>query len=109
MSYAFSFLFFLFKKIFYLFIFRERRREGEREGEKHQCVVASPVPSTGGPTWPATQACALTGKRTGDPLVFGLVLHPLNHASQGSFLLFHFIQEVFNDLSEKIMHPSIEL
>ena len=31
----------------YLFIFREKRREGEREGEKHRCVVASHVPSTG--------------------------------------------------------------
>ena len=31
----------------YLFIFRERGREGEREGEKHQCVVASCAPSTG--------------------------------------------------------------
>ena len=30
--------FFLFKT---LFIFRERGREGEREGEKQQCVVAS--------------------------------------------------------------------
>ena len=30
---------FLFFKI--LFIFRERGREGDREGEKHQCVVAS--------------------------------------------------------------------
>ena len=49
--YLFSFLFFF--KI--LFIFRERR-EGEREGEKHQCVVASHV------------------------------LNPLSHASQGSFL-----------------------
>ena len=29
-----------FKKRFYLFIFRQKRREGEREGEKHQCVVA---------------------------------------------------------------------
>ena len=28
-----------FSKIFYLFIFRQRRREGEREGEKHQYVV----------------------------------------------------------------------
>ena len=38
---------FLFKKRFYLFIFRERRREGERGENKHQCVVASRVPSTG--------------------------------------------------------------
>ena len=30
-----------------LFIFRERGREGEREGKKHQCVVASCAPSTG--------------------------------------------------------------
>ena len=35
------------KKIFYLFIFRERGSEGEREGEKHQSVVASCAPSTG--------------------------------------------------------------
>ena len=36
---------------FYLFIFRKRGREGEREGEKHQCVVASHVPPT------SDQAC----------------------------------------------------
>ena len=34
-------------KIFYLFIFRERRREGEREREKHPCVVASCMPPIG--------------------------------------------------------------
>ena len=45
---------------FYVFIFRERGKEGEREGEKHQCVVAYQAPPPGG-TWPATQACALTG------------------------------------------------
>ena len=33
-----------FLKRFYLFIFRARGREGEREGEKHQCVVASHMP-----------------------------------------------------------------
>ena len=33
----------------YLLIFRQRGREGEREGEKHQCVVASHVPTTGEP------------------------------------------------------------
>ena len=37
----------IFFKIFYLFIFRERGREGKREGEKHQCVVASGTPLTG--------------------------------------------------------------
>ena len=29
------------EKIFYLLIFRQKGREGDREGEKHQCVVAS--------------------------------------------------------------------
>ena len=38
----------IFKR-FYLFIFRQRGKEGEREGEKHQCVVASHVPLTGEP------------------------------------------------------------
>ena len=31
----------------YLFIFRERGREGKRKGEKHQCGVASHAPPTG--------------------------------------------------------------
>ena len=34
-------------KDFYLFIFRERGREGKRKGEKHQCVVASRMLPTG--------------------------------------------------------------
>ena len=38
---------FIYLLRFYLFIFRERGREGEREGEKHQCVVASHTPPTG--------------------------------------------------------------
>ena len=40
--------FFFFKREIYLFIylFLERGKEGEREGEKHQCVVASCVPPT---------------------------------------------------------------
>ena len=35
-------------------------------------------------TWPATQACALTGNWTGDLLVHRPALHPLSHISQGS-------------------------
>ena len=65
---------------FYLFIFREGGRE-EQEGEKRQCAVASHAPLLG--TWPATQACALTGNRTSDLLVCRPVLNPLSHTSQG--------------------------
>ena len=44
-------------------------------------MVASRTPLLA--TWPATQACALTGNGTGDPLVHRLVLNPLSHTSQG--------------------------
>ena len=40
-------------------------------------------------TWPAIQACALTGNRTSDPSVLRLALNPLSHTSQGFW--FHFI------------------
>ena len=82
------FLYFLKQGFFFkiLFIFRERGREGEREGEKQQCVVALVRPLLG--TWPATQGCALTGNRTGDPLVFRPALNPLSHTSQGYFSIF---------------------
>ena len=38
-----------FIKDFYLLICGERNREGEREGEKHQYMVASHPPPTGEP------------------------------------------------------------
>ena len=34
-------------------------------------------------TRPTTQACALTGNQTSDPLVHRLSLNPLSHTSQG--------------------------
>ena len=52
-------------------------------GEKHQYVVAL-HPLLG--TWPATQACALPGNRSGDPLVLRPMLNPLRHTSQGYIL-----------------------
>ena len=54
------FTLFLFKD--FIYFLRERGREGERDGEKHQCVVASHATQLR--TWPATEACALTGNRT---------------------------------------------
>ena len=58
--------------------------EGEKEGKKHQCVVASHVPPTG------DLACnpyvfALTGNRTRDPLLHRPAFNPLSHTSQGPF------------------------
>ena len=44
-------------------------------------------PSLG--TWPTTQACALTGNRTSDPLVRRLALNPLSHTSQARYLTFN--------------------
>ena len=64
-----------------LFIFRERGREGDRQGEKHQWVVASDKPPTGDlarnagmcPDW----------ESNGYPLVQRPALSPLSHTSQG--------------------------
>ena len=62
----------------YLFIFREKGRE--REGGKHQCVAALARPLLG--TWPAIQACTLTGNPTSGLLLHSLVLSPLSHTNQ---------------------------
>ena len=78
MSHAYQQTFFL---RLYLFIFRERgRREVKRERNINvwlplMCLLLG--------TWPATQACALTGNWTRDPLVCWQALSPLSHSSQG--------------------------
>ena len=72
----------LFSKRF--FIFRERGREGEREGNVHVWLPLK-HPLLG--TWPTTQACALTRNRTSNPLILRLALSPLSHTSQGINML----------------------
>ena len=39
-------------------------------------------------TWPETQACALTGNQTSDPVVHRLVFSPLSHTSQSHLKFF---------------------
>ena len=70
-----------------MFIFRERGREGEREGEKLN--VWWPLAHTLLGTWPATQACALTGNQTSDPLVCRPMLNSLSYVSQGLMVSFN--------------------
>ena len=67
--------------LFYLFY---TRREGGREGEKHQCVRYMdwlPLTHLQSGTWPSTQACALTGDQSYD--FANQPLNPLSRTSQG--------------------------
>ena len=73
----------LLKRFIYLFL-EMGGREGEREGEKHPCVVASHASPTG--DLACTPACAVTENRTGDPLVHRPALNPLSYTSQGGSL-----------------------
>ena len=67
----------IFKNI--LLIFRGRgRRKRERNINVWLPLAHPPLG-----TWPTTQTCALTGSRTGDPLVFSPMLNPLSYTSQG--------------------------
>ena len=63
-----------------------RGREKEREGN---IGVWLPLTRPLLGTWPTTQACALTGNRTCDPLVRRLTLSPLSPTSWGYFYFFN--------------------
>ena len=67
--------------------FLNRTKDGEREGEKHQCVVASHTPRTGDLACNPGMCPRLGIKpATSDPLVLRLVLNH-SHTSQGGFLI----------------------
>ena len=78
--------FIFFKKLFYLFIFRQRGRVGEKGREKHQCVIASHVPRTGDlalnpgmcPDWESNWR----------PFDLQPSLNPLSYTSQGENIFF---------------------
>ena len=79
------FIYLYLKKFIYLFLERGVGREKERERNFNMLLpLAQPLL---GP-WPATQACALTGNQTINPLVCRLVLSPLRHTSQGYYFSF---------------------
>ena len=72
--------FIFFKGFIYLFLERRDKREKERE---RNINVWMPLVCPLQGTWPTTQACALTGNGTSNPLVHRLALSPLSHTSQG--------------------------
>ena len=67
----------------YLFLERGEGKEEEREKEWERNFNQLPLPCPLLGTWTATQACALTGNQTGDPLVHRQALNPASHTSQG--------------------------
>ena len=73
---------YFFKDLIYLFLERGEGREKEREKNVN---VWLPLTSPQLGTWPTTEACALTGNWTGNPLVCKPALNPLSHTSQGSW------------------------
>ena len=72
-----SFTIFL-KDFIYLFLNRGEGREGNIN-----VWLPLTCPLLG--AWPTNQARALTGNRTGNPLVLRLALNPLRHTSQGYY------------------------
>ena len=101
----------LFKDLIYVFLEREEGRKQERE---RNINVWLPLTSPLLGTQHATQACALTGNRTSDPLVHRPALNPLSHTSQGlilkifledySWLLLVSVHYLFQFLTFRLLH-----
>ena len=72
--------FFFFKDFISLILDRGEGREKERERNSSVWLPLT-LPLLG--TWPTTQAYALTGNQTRDPLVYRLVLNPLESHRPG--------------------------
>ena len=94
----FSLVFIFLKEFVYLFL-RDGGREGEREGRSINvrkssigCLLYAPHPGTK----PATQACALTGNRTGNLLLCGVTSNQVSHTGPGltNFLINNYFHKV---------------
>ena len=70
--------FYRFLKIYF---FLERGEGGKKRERNIDMWLPLVCPPLG--TWPTTQACALTGNWTSDPMVRRPTLNPLSHTSQG--------------------------
>ena len=76
----------VFQNVFFfnfIYLFLERG-EGKGKERERNINVWLPLACSLLGTWPATQACALTGNRTSNPLVHRTTLSPLSQTRQGS-------------------------
>ena len=87
------------KRFIYLFLERGKGREKERERNINVWLPLT-WPLLG--TWPATQACALTGNWTGDSLVCRPALNPLGHTSQGLDCIFLLGKTNYKKVNERM-------
>ena len=90
-SFHFISCLFAFKKKDFIYFQREGKRGRKRERETSMCekyIDWLPPTHLQLGVWPTTQACVLSGNRTGDLLVRRLALSPLSHTSQGCLPFF---------------------
>ena len=95
-----------FKDFIYLFLERGEGKEKERE---RNISVWLPLPCPLLGTWLSTQACALTGNRTGHSLVCRPTLNPLSDTSQGSFFNFSITVDIQYYISFRYMHQWLDI
>ena len=97
-------LFYLFFKI-YLFTLRQMGREGQREGEKYQCVVASGAPRTG--DLARNPGMCADWESNWRPFGSQPVLNPLSYTSQGQRVYFRIDMKSFTFLPSHCRFLSI--
>ena len=94
-------LFWCFPLYFFFKILFLDRGEGKEKERERNINVWLPLTHHLLGSWPATQACALTGNQTGDLLVRRPALNSLSHTSQGILVLYFnvVLPDVFTSLT----------
>ena len=98
---------FLFIYLFLRFCLFLDRGEGREKEKERNINVWLPLTHPKWGTWPATQACALTGNQTSNTLVHRPVLNPLSHTSQGCFDFLNIYLLIWERNSGLVFHLSL--
>ena len=95
----------LFKR-FYLFVFRGRRREGGRKGEKHRSAASCTSPTRDLASSPGMHPHR---DQANDLSARGLAPSPLSHTSQGQTCLFNYkSNRIWGQVKEHVYRPMDE-